>query len=174
MGLEQLRKDSVRELSEKKAYETQQKNAATIAFVVLAEGGKIDNVTASEQAALFAEWSPSINYTVGQLRRYRGILYRCVQDHQSQEGWEPDKTASLWNVTSDPAEPWPEWSQPIGVHDAYSKDAKTSHNGKRWVSDIDNNVWEPGVYGWTEYVDPEELHEVSQNPQDGLSEAPAV
>ena len=22
--------------------------------------------------------------------------------------------------------------------------------GKTWVSDIDNNVWEPGVYGWTE------------------------
>ncbi len=19
-----------------------------------------------------------------------------------------------------------------------------------WVSDLDNNVWEPGVYGWTE------------------------
>ena len=22
--------------------------------------------------------------------------------------------------------------------------------GKTWISDIDNNVWEPGVYGWTE------------------------
>ena len=23
-------------------------------------------------------------------------------------------------------------------------------NGKTWVSLVDNNVWEPGVYGWTE------------------------
>lgn len=23
-------------------------------------------------------------------------------------------------------------------------------NGKTWVSDVDNNVGEPGVYGWTE------------------------
>ena len=23
-------------------------------------------------------------------------------------------------------------------------------NGKTWVSLADNNVWEPGVYGWTE------------------------
>lgn len=30
------------------------------------------------------------------------------------------------------------------------KDDKVIHNGKTWVSDIDNNVWEPGVYGWNE------------------------
>lgn len=28
---------------------------------------------------------------------------------------------------------------------------KIKHNGKIWQSDIDNNVWEPGVYGWSEY-----------------------
>ena len=27
---------------------------------------------------------------------------------------------------------------------------KVTHNGKTWVSDIDNNVWEPGLHGWTE------------------------
>ena len=30
------------------------------------------------------------------------------------------------------------------------KGAKCSHNGKHWMSDVDNNVWEPGAYGWTE------------------------
>ena len=53
-------------------------------------------------------------------------------------------------LVSDPAEEWPEWSQPVGAHDAYSKDAKVSHNGKHWISNVDSNVWEPGVYGWTE------------------------
>lgn len=57
---------------------------------------------------------------------------------------------SLWTPVSDPAEEWPEWSQPVGAHDAYSKDAKVSHNGKHWTSTVDSNVWEPGVYGWTE------------------------
>ena len=28
--------------------------------------------------------------------------------------------------------------------------AKVSHNGKHWTSDVAANVWEPGVYGWTE------------------------
>lgn len=27
---------------------------------------------------------------------------------------------------------------------------KVTHNGKTWVSDIDNNVLEPGLHGWTE------------------------
>lgn len=26
----------------------------------------------------------------------------------------------------------------------------TSGTAKYWTSDVDNNVWEPGVYGWTE------------------------
>lgn len=30
---------------------------------------------------------------------------------------------------------------------------KVAHNGKTWVSDVDNNVWEPGVYGWIEQSD---------------------
>ena len=150
MGFERLREDSVKAMSEKRAYAEQRQNAAAIAFVVLAESGSIDDVTASEQATLFSEWVPGVKYAVGQLRRYGDTLYRCVQEHTSQEGWEPDKAASLWSATSDPAEEWPEWSQPIGAHDAYSAGAKVSHDGKHWTSDLDGNVWEPGVSGWTE------------------------
>lgn len=128
-------------------------NAAAIAFVVLAETGQIDDVTASEQSILFAAWEPDVAYTVGQLRKYEGKLYRCVQAHTSQNGWEPDKTASLWALTSDPAEEWPEWSQPVGAHDAYAEGAKVSHNGKHYISSVDGNVWEPGTYGWDEITE---------------------
>lgn len=31
--------------------------------------------------------------------------------------------------------------------------SKTSHGGKKWVSEIDGNVWEPGVYGWKEEIE---------------------
>ena len=40
--------------------------------------------------------------------------------------------------------------QPTGAHDAYGFGAKVSHNGKKWTSDVENNTWEPGVFGWTE------------------------
>ena len=42
------------------------------------------------------------------------------------------------------------WKQPEGAHDAYNKDDVVSHTGKLWKSTVDANVWEPGVYGWTE------------------------
>lgn len=28
-------------------------------------------------------------------------------------------------------------------------EALNGHNGNLWDSDVDGNVWEPGVYGWT-------------------------
>ena len=109
------------------------KAATEITFVALAETGGIDGTTAGEHKNLFEEWQAGVSYKVGQYRRYGEKLYRCVQQHTSQAGWEPDKAASLWSVAADPAEEWPEWSQPLGAHDAYAKGAKVSHNGKHWV-----------------------------------------
>ena len=124
-----------------------------IMFVTMAESGQIDKATAAEHAELFAEWSYPINYKVGQIRRYGGKLYRCVQDHTSQEDWNPEDSASLWSTAADPAEEWPEWSQPVGAHDSYNAGDKVSYQDKHWISDTDGNVWEPGVHGWTEAVE---------------------
>ena len=125
--------------------------AGSIMFVTLAEAGNIDGAAAAEHAELFAPWAYPVKYKTGQIRRHTdGKLYRCLQDHTSQEDWAPDAASSLWAVAADPAEAWPAWSQPVGAHDAYAKDSRTSHNGKHWASDLDGNVWEPGIYGWTE------------------------
>ena len=127
-----------------------QKTVNSIAFVTLAEAGSIDTVTAEEHAELFAPWVYPADYKTGNLRRYNGRLYKCIGDHTSQADWAPDVAVSLWVPTSDPAEEYPAWSQPVGAHDAYNTGDKVSHNAKHWISDVDSNVWEPGVYGWTE------------------------
>ena len=119
-------------------------------FVTLAEGGQIDPATAGEHTELFAPWACPVNYTTGQIRQHGGRLYKCLQGHTSQEGWQPDTAPSLWAQIADPAEEWPAWSQPIGAQDAYPLGARVSHEEKRWLSTADNNVWEPGVYGWEE------------------------
>lgn len=125
-----------------------------IAFVTMAEAGTIDAVTASEHSDLFSPWAYPIAYTEGQIRRFTdGKLYRCISNHTSQEDWSPDVVVSLWVAISDPAEEWPAWSQPVGAHDAYDQGAKVTHSDKKWTSDVNGNVWEPGVYGWTEYVE---------------------
>lgn len=125
-------------------------SATAIAFVTMAEKGEIDGITAMEHSALFSPWAENVSYNEGALRTHGGKLYRCLQGHISQSDWTPDVSASLWTAVSDPAEKYPAWSQPIGAHDAYDKGDTVTHNGARWISSADGNVWEPGVYGWEE------------------------
>lgn len=109
-----------------------------------------DDADALEMVELFPKWAFPKAYIVGERVQHNGLLYKCVQAHTSQADWSPDITPALWVRVS--VEEWPEWIQPQGSADAYMAGNKVAHNGKRWVSSIDNNVWEPGVYGWSEAV----------------------
>ena len=126
------------------------KLTSDIVFVLLAENGTIDEVTATEHIETFARWESAVKYEVGNLRAYNDCLYKCLQAHTSQEDWTPDITPSLWKIAGNPMDEWPEWSQPIGATDAYMNGDKVSYQDKHWISITDNNVWAPGVYGWQE------------------------
>lgn len=110
------------------------------------------SVLTDEQAELFPraypEWAVGVAYAVGNRTRHDGRLWRCVQAHTSQEGWEPPTVPALWVRTS--TDEWPEWVQPTGAHDAYGVGDRVAHGGSRWVSTVDANTWEPGVYGWNQ------------------------
>lgn len=80
-------------------------------------------------------------------------LYQVLQDHTSAEQWAPDTATSLYKAIGITPGGYPEWVQPLGATDAYNTGDEVSHRGKRWVSTVDNNVWEPGVYGWTEVTE---------------------
>ena len=99
---------------------------------------------------LFPMWKNDISYAVGDRVRYEETLYKCLTAHTAQESWTPAVSPSLWVRIDDPAIEWPEWVQPLGAVDAYPLGAKVSHNEKHWVSTINTNIWEPGVYGWDE------------------------
>lgn len=126
------------------------KAVADIVFVTLAEEGTLDEITATEHLEIFSQWEPNITYQVGNLRVYEEKLYKCLQSHTSQEAWTPEATPALWKEAGNPAEEWPQWSQPIGAMDVYMKGDKVSYNDKHWISNVDNNSWAPGVYGWDE------------------------
>lgn len=106
----------------------------------------LDDETALRGVELFPAWTTK-DYAMGDRVQYNGVLYKCVQAHTAQENWTPDNTPALWTAVS--LDEWPEWVQPSGVQDAYSKGDKVTHNGSKWTSDTNANVWEPGVYGWT-------------------------
>lgn len=110
---------------------------------------------------MFPRWEDNIGKTITNddiakgLNRYQhnGELYKVVQPTVFQTQYEPgaEGTSSIFVKIS--LEEWPEWIQPTGSHDAYAKGDKVTHNSKKWISDVDANVWEPGVYGWTEFVE---------------------
>ena len=74
--------------------------------------------------ALFDEWKAGVGYVTGDIRKRNGNLYRCLQNHTSQDDWTPEAAVSLWVQIADPAIEWPDWVQPTGAHDAYSKALK--------------------------------------------------
>ena len=99
---------------------------------------------------LFNKWHPGVLYSTGTRIRYGGELYKVLQDHTSQENWLPDEAVSLYSkVLPGQDGDIGEWVQPDSTN-PYMKGDKVTHNGKTWESTIDNNVWEPGVYGWVE------------------------
>ena len=99
---------------------------------------------------LFPHWVVEHNYSVADRVQYHSILYKCVQPHTSYSTWTPDVTPALWTRVS--LDEWPEWVQPTGAQDAYMAGDKVSHNEKHWISNVDYNTWEPGVYGWEENI----------------------
>lgn len=109
-----------------------------------------DDAEALAVQYLYPDWKLDKEYAAGFRANHNGVLYKCLQGHTSQESWEPDTSPSLWArvLIPDPGV-IPEWEQPDSTN-AYSKGDKVSHGGKIWVSDVDNNIWEPGAYGWSE------------------------
>lgn len=113
----------------------------------------IEDKVALTAVTLFPEWANETEYAVDARVKHKGILYRCLTAHTSQETWTPDAAASLWAKVLIPDENViPEWEQPDSTN-PYMTGDKVSHNGKTWVSDVDNNVWEPGIYGWIEVTE---------------------
>lgn len=99
---------------------------------------------------LHPEWDETKTYSVGDRVRYNEDLYKCLQAHTAQATWTPTDAPSLWTKVLIPTPTEiPEWEQTESTN-PYMKGDKVKHNSKTWESTIDNNVWEPGVYGWTE------------------------
>lgn len=111
-------------------------------------GAFLTDEQAAEVPALYRAWEPDASYVVGDRRLYDGILYTCLMEHDSNETWNPADSTSLWSkvLTSDTGKILP-WEQPDSTN-PYMAGDKVTHNNQTWISDVDDNVWEPGVYGW--------------------------
>ena len=126
---------------------------------IMAQQMELDEEKAMEIADLYESWEVGKAYDIGKIVKY-GVnadgetqLYSVLQAHTSQEDWKPDATPSMYKKIGFTDSGVAIWTQPLGASDAYAKGDKVSYDGKLWESDVDANVWQPGVYGWHEVTE---------------------
>lgn len=110
--------------------------------------------SASDEGAIVAphvypQWDgEGVAYELGDRVLYNNILYKVLIAHTSQIDWTPAESPSLFAVVlvgeDGTIKPW---VQPDSTN-GYMTGDQVIHNDYIWTSTIDNNVWEPGVYGW--------------------------
>lgn len=118
-------------------------NKNELVAAITAMRGTATDEEALQGIALYPHWKEDITVAENARYQYNGELYRVVQAHTTQADWQPDVTPALWVKVS--LDEWPEWVQPTGSHDAYNKGDKVTHNGVKYISLVDANVWEPGT-----------------------------
>lgn len=115
-----------------------------------------DESTMMEVADVYPVYGVENAYKTGDVFRYgvnadgESQLYQVLQDHTSTSEWAPDTAVSLYKKVGVTDDGIPIWTQPLGASDAYQIGDIVMHNGDKWRSTADSNVWEPGVYGWEE------------------------
>lgn len=126
-------------------------NISSIVFAALAQNETLDDSTISEHSDIFPKWDDNWTGKRGSIVLDNGILYRSVHDIGKGQNVKPSDNPSVWSPIGKPGDEFPDWSQPLGAHDAYNTNDKATHNNKKWISIVDSNIWEPGIYGWNEY-----------------------
>lgn len=131
-----------------KMEEVEQKEQSLTKVAKIVANQVTDDIVALEIQEFYDEWQVGVSYVVGQYIRYKDVLYKVLTAHTSQEGWAPDSASSLFaKVLIDPNGKILEWEQPDSTN-PYMKGDKVTFVGVTYVSTVDNNVWQPGAYGW--------------------------
>lgn len=118
------------------------------------QAANLTDEKAMEIADLYPEWVAKKVYAADEIVKY-GVnsdgetqLYKVIQAHTSQTDWTPDTAASLYKKIGFTEDGVSIWTQPLGSTDAYMKGDIVSFENQLWISTVDNNVWQPGIYGW--------------------------
>lgn len=114
----------------------------------------LDDTTALNYIDLFPAWDGNEHaYVVDDRVRYESNLYKVLQDHVSQNAWNPVDAPSLFAriLNPDPSV-IPVWEQPDSTN-PYMTGDKVHYpdaEGPVYESLIDNNIWSPEAYpaGW--------------------------
>ena len=113
----------------------------------------VDDNTALRMTTFYPEWAANAEYTIGYKVQRSGRLWRCLQAHTSQAGWEPENAASLWTEICETHSGTPEDPIPYNGNMAlesgkyYSQDSKIYRCTRDTVNPVYNALSElVGLY----------------------------
>ena len=148
---EEVRDETVNDSLFNTIVDIQNKEASLNKIGKIVANQVVDDAVALSIQEFYDVWTVGVAYEVGRYLQYKGVLYKVLQPHTSQETWTPDVTASLYaKVLIDPTgETIPEWEQPDSTN-AYMTGDKVRFEGVVYESTVDNNIWSPTAYpaGW--------------------------
>lgn len=61
----------------------------------------VDDNTALRMTSFYPEWVINTAYTAGFKVQHNGKLWRVVQAHTAQDGWQPENAPSLWEQVNE-------------------------------------------------------------------------
>lgn len=97
---------------------------------------------------IYPKWAEGKEYKANERVLFDEVLYKVLQDHTSQADWTLTNAPSLFAKVLIPSEDKIyDWEQPESTN-PYMIGDKVMYNGQVWISTVDNNIWQPGVYGW--------------------------
>ena len=128
-----------------------------------------DPETILTMQGIYPKWAVGVTQKFGMIQEFNGELWQVIYKKtdpdtgeeipwRSQADWLPPDVPALYKRVLPEGEIAP-WRQPQGKHDAYRIGDKVTHNDHIWECTDGNmdeelgvklNVWEPGVYGWTQ------------------------
>lgn len=128
---------------------TDQDVITSVTFVTMAQNDLLDETTIVEHKNLFVVWDENWRGKRGDIVNDEDFLYKSIHDvTDAGQNRKPNEKPSMWTPLGTPGDEWPDWSQPLGSHDAYNIHDQVTFDGKHYISNTDGNVWQPGVYGW--------------------------
>lgn len=161
---EELKANAEREAQAVKQQEIQKAVMAAVPMLIQPMLTSMPVEDLKAVSALVPEWTVGTEYKTGDIVRYKGVLYRCLQNDTAQEIFPPDTYISGWKCVDEPDEHGIHpFSQPLGATDIYMKGDKVSFEGAYYQSNIDYNVWSPTAcpQGWTK------LDDTGESPEPG-------
>lgn len=93
---DQERSGSVRAALEERSRPMETEEVSRLLLAQSINGLTVDDNTALRMRAFYPQWTAEAAYTAGFKVQKDGGLWRCLQAHTAQTGWEPENAPALW------------------------------------------------------------------------------